>query len=108
MSATSAHSLETAPSSTRPPASVTEDDPILATTITDSPPSAIGLVGEREATYVHHIALPGAGPGQSPIDPQPVQSALDVVEGLGVGEIVHGHGPLGRPATNHEPTVVGA
>src|SRR5947207_10437411 len=133
--ATSAHSLVTAPSSTCPPASVTEDEPILATTITElrswrprrpgrgpipallrrgggaSPaagcPSRIRLVGEREGTHAHHVTLAGAGAGESPIYPQPVQTVLDVVEGLGVGQVAHGHRPLGGPTTNDEPSVVG-
>src|SRR4051812_21563806 len=58
---TSWHSLTTAPRSITPRSSVSDEEPILATTVLTS---AVAVVVEAEVADPHHVARAGAGLGQ--------------------------------------------
>ena len=99
--------------STRPASVVTEDEPILTTTVrADRAPTTaggarrrpvtgeLGLIAgplEGEVADVHQVAVAGPGPGQGPVHAEPPQPVLHVVGGLVGGEVVEGDRPLGRP-----------
>src|SRR5438105_4496448 len=104
--ATLVQSLSMAWMSISPWRSVTDDVPIFTTTITGAPRSTVGLVLEAEPGDAHEVALPRPRAGQGPVHSQAAQAVLYVVEGLGVGEVAHGHGSLRRTAPDHEGAVV--
>src|SRR5688572_20453463 len=101
--ATSAQSFSMAWTSISPRSSVSDDVPIFTTTIMGA---STRLVLEGEAADVDHVAFPRSCTGEGAVDPQPLEPTLHVGEGLGVGDVAHGHRPLGGPAPDDEGAVV--
>src|SRR3954453_10936228 len=105
-STTSLHSFTTAAKSMTPRLSVSELEPILATTVGTRSP--FRLVLEAVGTDVDNVAFGGAGARQRLAHAEAAQPGVRVGQRVGVREVGQGDGPLGRPPVHPELTLAEA